>query len=27
MIFDAHPSVRDPGNGEVLDLLQRDLLR
>jgi para-nitrobenzyl esterase len=27
MVFDAHPSVRDLGNGEVLDILQRDLLR
>jgi para-nitrobenzyl esterase len=27
MVFDAHPSVRDLGNGEVLDILERDLLR
>jgi para-nitrobenzyl esterase len=25
MIFDAHPSVRDPGDGAVLDVLQKDL--
>ncbi|MBD5657392.1 MAG: carboxylesterase family protein, partial [Candidatus Eremiobacteraeota bacterium] len=27
MIFDATPSMRDPGDGDVMDVLQRDLLK